>query len=61
MTLNIEKTGVINLTRETNVFWYYCVTSDSLVTRKDALKDLEVKLYSKLNFHVHADYFSPKP
>jgi hypothetical protein len=53
--LNIVKTRVIAFSRKTNVLYYSYKICDSFVTRTDAVKDLGVRLDSKLHFHIHVD------
>jgi hypothetical protein len=56
MKLNSSKTRVIAFTKKTDVLHYIYKLLDSPITHRDTIKDLWVKLNSKLYFHVHVDY-----
>jgi hypothetical protein len=56
MKLNISKTRVIIFSRKTNGLYYVYKIPDSSITRTDTIKDLGIKLNSKLHFHSHMDY-----
>jgi hypothetical protein len=56
MKFNISKTRVISFSRKTNTLIYENKLCQSLITRTDSIKDLEVFIDSKLRFHNHIDY-----
>jgi hypothetical protein len=56
MHLSSSKTRVIAFAREPNVLYNTHTFWDSALTRMDSVKDVEVKLDSKLHFLTHVGY-----
>jgi hypothetical protein len=60
MKLNISQTKIITFSRKTNTLIYDYKLCQSSLTRTDYIKDLEIFLDSKLQFHDHVNHvFSP--
>jgi hypothetical protein len=56
MKLNISKTQVNTFTRKNNVLYYVHKISVSCITCTETIKNLGVKLYSKLHLYEQVDY-----
>jgi hypothetical protein len=56
MKRNIQKTKIISFTRKTNSVSFNYYVNGVLILRSDSIKDLGVRIDSKLYFHCHADF-----
>jgi hypothetical protein len=54
--MKLSKTKVVSFSRKTNTLIYDYTPCQSSVSRHDSIKDLAIFLYSKLPFHIHANY-----
>jgi hypothetical protein len=59
MEPNFSKIGVISFTRRKNVLNYQYKLGNSFILRTDCIKDLDVHIDCKLQFHRHVDFLFP--